>query len=395
MVDRLLKAWYAKYGKVVSDKQCYNHPMHNPIIKGKEFLLPTFFPDATRGVIRALDSQDLQSVNVEGLIVNTYHLMSKPGSTVLKDIGGIKKFMNWPGWIISDSGGFQLLSMIYQDPTFGKINRDGVIFYKDSKGGKEKYQFTAEKSIQIQFAIDADILICLDDCPTANATPQQEEESVERTIQWAKRCKQEFETQCKNRKLTDETRPLLFGVIQGGNNKDLRKKCADALKEIGFDGYGFGGWPLNDDSTYNHDILQFTADQMEEGKPKYALGVGNPQAIVDCFRMGYNIFDCVLPTRDARHARLYILNEQSLHDALKNSDNTSTIYDYLHIKQEKYTRDEAKVDEHCDCHLCQNYTRSYLKHLFDIEDISAARLATIHNLRTYIRLINILRQSHE
>jgi queuine tRNA-ribosyltransferase len=252
---------------------------------------------------------------------------------------------------------------------------------------------TPEKAIQTQFALNSDIMICLDDCPSTNATPDEEEASVTRTIEWAKRCKQEFEAQCKNKKLTEETRPWLFGVIQGGNNKDLRKKCADALKEIGFDGYGFGGWPLNDDSTYNHDILEFTANQMEEGKPKYALGVGNPKAVVECFKMGYNIFDCVLPTRDARHGRIYILNEQGVKDARATRDVTEEIYSFLHIKQEKYTRDEAKLDEHCDCHVCQNYTRAYLKHLFDIEDISAARLATIHNLRTYTRLIEILRLS--
>jgi queuine tRNA-ribosyltransferase len=365
-------------------------------IKGKQFNLPTFFPDATRGVIRSLDSHDLQALGVEGLIVNTYHLMSKPGTTVVKDLGGIKKLMNWPGWIISDSGGFQLLSMIYKDPTFGKINRDGVIFYKDSKGGKQKYNFTPEKSIQTQFALDADIMICLDDCPAAGATHDDELKSVERTIEWAKRCKQEFETQIKSKKLSDDNRPLLFAVIQGGNHKDLRQLCAEKLVEIGFDGYGFGGWPLDEQGVFNNEILQFTADLLPKDKPKYALGVGNPQAIFDCYKMGWNIFDCVLPTRDARHARLYIFNENICNQALDPKTSaqvdTSSIYSYLYIKEEKYNRDASPIDQHCDCHTCQNYSRAYLKHLFDIEDAASLRLATIHNLNTYQRLIKAIRE---
>ncbi len=353
----------------------------NITLKGKTFELPAFFPDATRGVIRTLDSQDLEQEKIEGLIVNTYHLMSKPGVTVLKEVGGIKPFMNWQdGWIISDSGGFQLLSMIYQNPAFGKINKDGVIFYKDSKGGKEKYNFTPEKSIQVQFAIGADIMICLDDCPAANATQEEEQLSIERTIDWAKRCKEEFACQIKNRKMTDENRPLLFGVIQGGNSKELRQKCAQELLKIGFDGYGFGGWPL-EDGKYNYDILGFTASLIPDHLPKYALGVGNPQAVWDCYQLGWNIFDCVLPTRDARHQRLYILNP----------DTPENIYSYLQIKEEKYFRDSLPVDPQCDCHACRHYSRSYIKHLFEIEDATASRLATIHNLRTYTRLIEKLR----
>jgi queuine tRNA-ribosyltransferase len=352
----------------------------NITIKGNHLNLPTFFPDATRGVIRTLDSQDLEGAKVEGLIVNTYHLMSKPGTTVLKEVGGIKKLMDWDGWIISDSGGFQLLSMIYQNPAFGKINKDGVIFYKDSKGGKEKYNFTPEKSIQVQFSLNADIMICLDDCPAVNASPEEEQLSIERTIEWAKRCKEEFNTQVKNKKMTNETRPLLFGVIQGGNNQALRKQCAEELLKIGFDGYGFGGWPL-EDGKYNYDILKFTADLIPDNLPKYALGVGNPQAVYDCYQMGWNIFDCVLPTRDARHQRLYILNPED----------REKIYSYLHIKEEKYFRDMSPIDTNCDCHTCQHYSRAYLKHLFEIEDATAGRLATIHNLRTYTRLLEVMR----
>jgi queuine tRNA-ribosyltransferase len=365
-----------------SQKRDIIQKMESITIKNKTLQLPTFFPDATRGVIRSIDSQDLESVKVEGLIVNTYHLMSKPGATVLKEIGGIKPFMDWNGWIISDSGGFQLLSMIYQNPEFGKINDDGVIFYKDSKGGKKKYQFTPEKSIQIQFAIGADIMICLDDCPPLKATEEDEIKSVERTIKWAKRCKEEFNLQLKNKKISENDRPKLFAVIQGGNSRELREKCAIGLREIGFDGFGFGGWPLDQQGNYNYEILKFTADLMPNGLPKYGLGIGNPQAIFECYKMGYNIFDCVLPTRDARHQRLYLLNTKG------EGEN----YSYLHIAKEQYVRDPNPIDKECDCHTCQHYSRAYLNHLFAIEDTAAYRLATIHNLRTYTRLIEQIRK---
>ena len=349
---------------------------------------PVFFPDATKGVIRSLDSADVKNAGVTGLIVNTYHLATQPGASVIKHAGGIKQFMNWDGWIISDSGGFQLLSMIYANTSAGSITDNGVVFRRNTKQGVDQYKFSPEKSIQVQFAISSDIMVCLDDCPPAHAEPEQVEKSVARTILWAKRCKEEFARQLTIRKVDNEHRPLLFGVIQGGNNKKLREHCAHELQQIGFDGYGFGGGPLNEQGEYTNDILQFTASLMPDSLPKYALGVGNPQAIVDCCRMGYTIFDCVLPTRDARHQRLYVFSRDPEKTGLFDTGN---VYEYVHIMQEKYTRDKTPVSPYCDCFTCSHYSKAYLHHLFVIEDSLAGRLATIHNLRMYTMLIEKLR----
>jgi queuine tRNA-ribosyltransferase len=364
--------------------------MKSLIINNKIINLPIFMPDATKGVIRGLDSEDLKRSGIEGLVVNTFHLSNNPGSTVLKSIGGLHSYMNWDGYLISDSGGFQLLSMIHKNPGLGNISNKGITFSGNISGRKNKYNFTPEKSIKTQFRIGSEIMICLDDCPSANVTEKENELSVERTIQWAKKCKEEFNRQIESRKLTENSRPLLFGVIQGGDNKTLRKECADELKKIGFDGYGFGGWPLTKDGSLNKEILQYTSDLVEEDKPKYALGVGSPEYLIETYKMGYDIFDCVLPTRDGRHAKIYILNPNiSKENILKQS---STVSADLHIREERYVRDNQPIDPNCDCHTCKNYSRAYINHLFKIDDTLGKRLATIHNLRTYTRLINILRE---
>lgn len=364
--------------------------LRNFVFKNKKIDFPVYFPDATRGVVRSLDSNDLQQSHIEGLVVNTYHLMSQPGTTVLAEMGGIKKFMGWSGLVASDSGGFQLLSLIYRNQAFGKINDQGVIFYRGSQGKKRRYNFTPEKSIQVQFSIEPDIIICLDDCPAKNAKKEEIEKSVDRTIEWAKRCKQEYERQIERRKIKDEDRPKLLAVIQGGDDKKLREKCGQSLLKINFDAYGFGGWPLDESGKVNLDILGYTASLMPDDRPKFALGVGNPLAIVEGFKLGYQIFDCVLPTRDARHERLYIFEKDPQKaDILEDKD----IFGHLFIGREKYVRDTQPISEYCDCHTCRNYSRAYLHHLFQIEDSLAWRLATIHNLRTYSRLIEILRKN--
>lgn len=365
-----------------------NFHLRNYLIKGKKISFPIYCPDATRAVVRGLDTRDLEAAKVEALVVNTYHLMTQPGKSVFKKLGGIKSYMNWSGLIISDSGGFQVLSMIYRNKSFGKINDEGVIFYHSSGGKKKKYRFTPEKSIEVQFNLGADILICLDDCPAARAAKEKIEVSVRRTIEWAARCKEKFLSEIEAKKMKEDERPLLFAVIQGGDDKNLRKKCAEGLKKIGFDGFCFGGWPINKEGNFNLDILKYTLELMPWDLPKFALGVGTPQDIVDCFKLGYNIFDCVLPTRDARHQRLYIFSQNpEKADILKKN-----IHEHLYILREKYVRDNSPISEFCDCHTCRNYSRAYLHHLFRIEDSLAGRLATIHNLRTYTKLIEVLRK---
>jgi len=358
-------------------------------VKGKTMTFPLFLPDATRGVVRSLDTRDLEEAGIEGLVVNPYHLWSRPGIEVLKKRDGIKRWMNWNGWIVSDSGGFQLLSLIYREPSFGRITERGVIFSRDAHGGQKKFFLTPEKSIQIQFDLGADILICLDDCPPPQATRVENELSVRRTIEWARRCRAEYWRLVKKAKMKESQRPLLLAVIQGGQERKARERCAGELVKIGFDGYCFGGWPLDHQGKLNLEILSLTAKLIPDGVPKFALGVGDPQSIVACFKMGYNIFDCVLPTRDARHQRLYVFSEEPRKENLLRG---KKIFAYLYLTRGKYADDQKPISSFCDCFTCQNYSRAYLHHLFKIGDSLAWRLATIHNLRTYTKLIEILRE---
>ncbi len=350
--------------------------------------LPTFFPDATRGVIKSIDSLDLTLSGIEGIIVNTYHLYNTPGIDILKKAGGIKNFMNFNGTVISDSGGFQILSLVYQNSKLGKIEDSGVTFFQISKGGDKKTVFMSpEKCIETQFDIGSDILITLDDCPPRWKESKKDIKShINRTIMWAKRCKDEYLRQIKLRKL--KNKPLLFAVIQGGEYKDLRKYCAEQLIKIGFDGYCFGGWPMKENGEFNIEILSYTAKLMPQGAFKYALGVGDPASIIQCAKSGYNIFDCVLPTRDARHKRLYLFK--------KNPDkvnilNDTDLFEFILINKEKYKDDFSTISNFCDCFTCKNYSKAYLHHLFSIEDTLAYRLATIHNLRVYSKTIELIR----
>lgn len=324
---------------------------------------PLFCPDATRGVIRGLDSEDLKEVGVRGLVVNAWHLLTEPGISVIKQAGGIKKFMNWNSLVISDSGGFQLLSLVHRDASLGKVSDKGIDFIKSVGGKRKKYNFTPEKSIQVQFDLGSDIMVCLDDCPKENATEEEAKESVRRTIEWAKRCRDEFDRQVKKRKLVEV--PWLFGVIQGGDYLELREKCAKELIKMNFDGYGFGGWPMKD-GKFDVDMLEFVAKLMPDDKLKYAMGVGKPKEMRECVAMGYRLFDCVLPTRDGRHGRVYLSDDAE-----------------IDLRKEKYVRDSRPIEDRCDCVVCQKYTRSYLHHLFMIEDSLAGRLASQHNLYVF------------
>ncbi len=340
---------------------------------------PIFLPDATRAVTKALDSTDLHRANVKGVVVNTFHLQQEPGLAVLKQAQGIKNFMNYEGLVVSDSGGWQVFSLIKRSGLAGKITDEGVIFHV---GSKNKDLFTPEKSIQTQFAIGSDIMICLDDFADNKCTKKQAEEVVERTIKWAKRSKDEYLLQCEKYKFDENTRPLLFSVIQGGYDKELRKRCAEKLIEIGFDGYGYGGYVIDEaTNSLNLEISKFIADLIPNDKYKFALGNGKPEDIVALHKMGWQIFDCTLPTRDARHKRLYVSKNGNPQD-----------YEYLYINKKIHQFDTNSMDNHCDCHTCKNYSRAYLHHLFKIQDMSAYRLASIHNLRFYTKLVESLQK---
>jgi len=334
--------------------------------------LPAFFPDGTYGVVRCVASGDLDGCGAPGLVMNSYHLLSKPGLGVIKKFKGLHAFSGWDRPILTDSGGFQVFSLIRDNPKYGEVRRKEIIFRPD--GGKDKIILSPEKCISSQFAYGSDVMMCLDYCTHPDDPRDTNVFSVDVTIEWAKRCKQAYEKQLQMRKTPRERRPLLFGIIQGGSFFDLREKCARALIEIGFDGYGFGGWPVNSGGELVEDILAYTASLMPDETPKYAMGLGKPDGIRRCFGMGYNLFDCVIPTREARHNRLYVFDGPG---------DGGFAHKHYYILDEEHIRDDSPISEQCDCLTCTRYSRAYLHHLFKTGDSSAYRLATIHNLRFY------------
>lgn len=375
-------------------------------VKNRTMRFPVYFPDATRAVIKSLDSSDLEKAGIEGIILNPYHLMSQPGMAAIKKAGGIKPYMNWPGFAITDSGGWQLLSLVYKDKSFGKVTDEGVVFFRSSLGEHKKYLFTPEKSIQVQFDLNPDIIICLDDCPAKDASKKEIEKAVERTIAWAKRCKAEYLKQVQKRKLTSQNRPLLLAPVQGGFDKKLRRTCAKELvkmpnppglfspwgEKTGFDAYGWGGWTADQNGRLGLKIAKFMVSQLPSDRPKFALGVGYPWDIIETTKIGYHIFDTVLPTRDARHKRLYIWTKNpDKINILKT--NSRKLFRYFYPDKERHHLDLRPVDKFCDCELCQNHSRAYLQHLFKIQDSLAWRLATIHNLKVYAKTIELLRRA--
>lgn len=353
--------------------------------------LPAFFPDGTRGVVRCLDSRDLENCQVPGLVMNTYHLLSNPGPATINALGGLNEMTNWNRPILTDSGGFQVFSLIRENSKFGKITDKHISFVNEATN--KKTILTPEKCIESQFAYGSDIIMCLDYCTHPNDPYEINKKSVDITIKWAKRCKKRYEDLVKSRSQKDYIPPKLFAIIQGGDDKALRKECADALKEIGFDGYGYGGWPLDNENQLVTDILAYTAELMPDETPKYAMGLGKPEGIVACYKMGYNLFDCVIPTREARHNRLYVFNEEynSFDDVDLNSPN---FYKYYYILDDKYRRDTEPISKLCDCHLCKNYSRAYLRHLYKTGDSLAYRLASIHNVRFYSKLMELIKEKN-
>jgi queuine tRNA-ribosyltransferase len=354
------------------------------------------------GVARNLDSLDLANIGLEGVMVNTYYLNQKPGKEILQKLGGIKKMMNWPGFVSSDSGGFQLFSLIRKNPNLGKIIDEGIVLYNGPKK-QHKSLLTPEDSIRMQFVLGSDVMICLDDFTPPEANEQRIEESVMRTIAWAKRAKIEFEKQLAEHGWSEHNRPLLLAPIQGHQHHKWRAYCAEELQKIGFDVYGLGGWPFTKDDQFDYSFCQKNAELTNKNSLRFALGVGSPENIIKLFFMGYQFFDCVLPTRDARHQRLYTfkidpktLNRNSL-EKLAKEDRLKEIFDYCYIGKGQFAIDSNTISDFCDCPICQTtnnipqVSKAYLHHLFKIGDGSAFRLASLHNLRTYTQTIEILR----
>jgi queuine tRNA-ribosyltransferase len=346
--------------------------------------VPTFLPDATRAGVRGVSSADLRQVGIEGVVVNAFHLLRRPGARVVQAAGGIHRFMDWSAPVLSDSGGFQIWSLIRQDPNRGVIRDNEVIFREPSTG--EKWNLTPERVVGIQLQLGSDIVVCLDDCTDAEAPEAEQERSVERTVRWARRCREELDRQVAQRR--DADAPRIFAVVQGGGIERLRRECASALADIGFDGYGFGGWPLEADGALLSEPLRWVAESLPSAAPKHALGIGRPDHVVSASALGYSIFDCALPTRDARHGRLYAFKPEW---ASRRPSPGDPFYRAVRIHDPGYRVDHAPVEEGCDCPLCTRHSAAYLHHLFKVGDASAERLATLHNLRFYVRLFELLR----
>lgn len=355
---------------------------------------PFFMPDATYGAVKGVSFTDLENLGIESIVTTTLHLEQKLHSQYIKDFGGLHKFFNWHKPILTDSGGFQVFSLIHRSPNkYNKISDAGCSFLDPDTG---KYNLlTPETSQIIQHNLGSDIRVVLDEPVVHDGPVSQARDAVKRTSEWAKRAKAKFlelneitEADFNNPEIK---RPLLTAVIQGGNNFDLRKQSADELQEIGFDIYGFGGLPLhnskswkNDAPTgFHHELLHYVGSLVYGDKYKYGLGIGTPDDLIYCSKLGWHLFDTVLPTRNARHGYLYVSKGQG--------DEQHEHYDVLHMKTKQYEFDEKPVDENCDCECCRTVSRAYLRHLIRINENTGFRLASIHNLRFYAKLMEDIR----
>ncbi len=351
--------------------------------------LPIYMPDATLGVVRATDATDLAQCDVRAVVMNTFHLMQHPGSSTIQALGGLHKMSAWQRPIVTDSGGFQAYSLIQQNAKFGSLDDDGITFKPE--GAERKFHLTPEKAVQLQMSYGADIVMCLDYCTHVDAPASVQADAVMHTIAWAKRCKLEFERLLKQKRLPPEQRPWLFGVIQGGGSHELRQRCAEELLAIGFDGFGYGGWPLDNQGKLLSDIISYTRALIPAQFPMHALGVGHPSNVVECTRIGYGIFDSAMPTRDARHARLYTFTHDPAELTFAPAEKW---FSYIYVNDDKYIKSDTPISRYCDCLCCTHYSLGYLHHLFKINDTLFFRLATIHNLRCMTMLTQQLRTQH-
>ncbi len=336
---------------------------------------PFFMSIGTRGAVKTLSPRDLADLRAPIVLANTYHLIQRPGLDILKKHKGLHSFMGWNKPILTDSGGYQVFSL----GKFRKITNEGVTFQSEIDG--KKIHLTPENVIDAQLIIGSDIIMILDECPPWPCSYEYAEKSLTTTLAWAQRSKDHFEKIMYKKKIPPSKRPLLFGIVQGSTFKDLREKSVRELQKIGFDGYAIGGVAVGEPKKEMLKVLQWTTPLLPENKPRYLMGVGKPDNIVDAVLHGIDMFDCVIPTREARHGKLYVKTKPVL---------KKSFYDVVKIKNEQYKYDLKPIDHNCSCYTCKNFSRSYLRHLFSIEEPLAHRLATIHNLHFYLRMMEEL-----
>lgn len=322
---------------------------------------PVFMPVGTQATVKSMTPDELKDeVGAHIILGNTYHLYLRPGHELVKEAGGLHKFMNWDRNILTDSGGFQVFSL----GALRKITEEGVEFRSHLNGSK--HFISPEKSMEIQNALGSDIMMAFDECAPYGATYKYVKDSMERTTRWAKRCK-EYHKNTENQ--------ALFGIVQGGFYKDLREKSAKDLIELDFPGYAIGGISVGEPKEDFLDILRYTAPLLPEDKPRYLMGVGSPDYLIEAAMAGVDMCDCVLPTRMARNGTAL------------------THYGQLNLLNAKHIHDFTTLDPDCDCYTCKNYTKAYIRHLFKAKEILGARLLSIHNLRFLVHLMEDVREA--
>lgn len=322
---------------------------------------PIFMPVGTQGAVKALDSQDLYTLGASIILANTYHMYLRLGIERLQEFGGVHKFANFSGNYLSDSGGFQAFSL--SDRV--KVLDSGIAFKSHIDG--TKHIFTPKLVLDVQYALNSDIMMVLDDLVGLPATNARIAESIARTTLWAKQSLEYHNLQKHQGKATTNH---LFAIIQGGVDMGFRKDCATQLLELGdFDGYAIGGLAVGESESAMQETISFTTSLMPESKPRYLMGVGTPENIIEAIARGVDMFDCVMPTRNARNATLF------------------THFGKINIKSAAFINDTNPIDSTCSCHTCKNYTRAYLCHLYRTKELSFFRLATLHNLHYYLELV--------
>jgi queuine tRNA-ribosyltransferase len=328
---------------------------------------PAFMPVGTAGTVKGLTQQTLEELGVQVLLGNTYHLTLRPGHELIREMGGLHKFMAWPRAILTDSGGYQVFSLA----DLRKISDDGVRFRSHLDGAE--HFLTPEKAIEIQLALGADILMVLDECIEYPASHERARHAATRTHDWARRCLDFFQANATHAAADRDPRQMLFGIVQGSTYADLRRTSADQLLEHDFAGYAIGGLAVGEPHALTCEMTAEVTSRLPADRPRYLMGVGRPEDILDYVRLGIDMMDCVLPTRNARNGCLF------------------TWRGPLVIKNARYASDTRPVDEACECPTCRRYSRAYLRHLFMANEILGAVLNTHHNLFFFLDLMRQIR----
>jgi queuine tRNA-ribosyltransferase len=321
---------------------------------------PVFMPVGTLGSVKSLIPEELSAAGAQIILGNTYHLYLRPGCDIIQCFSGLHRFINWDGPILTDSGGFQVFSLA----KLAKISQTGASFQSHIDGSR--HLLTPEKAIDIQICLGADIIMCLDNCIPYPAEHKDTQAALELTTHWADRCKQTWLPRAGDQQ-------ALFGIVQGGMFKDLRQLSAQALMEMDFNGYAIGGLSVGEPLEVMLDIADYTLPILPHAKPKYVMGVGTPKDLIELVALGADMFDCVLPTRNARNGQMFTRNGS------------------INISNSRFKDDTGPLEHDCTCYTCQNYSRAYLRHLYMAKELLAYRLNTIHNIHFFINLMKQMR----